>query len=81
MESATNLWLYKEAVFKSSSRYKVMCWWADHPFFKGSLNIKQYVRNKPKKKWGIKVYILAGANGIMYDFIVYQGSTTELKRI
>ncbi|KAJ8966279.1 hypothetical protein NQ314_003647 [Rhamnusium bicolor] len=26
--------------------------------FKGRLNIKQYVKNKPKK-WGIKIYVLA----------------------
>lgn len=45
--------------------------------FKGKLNIKQYVKNKPKK-WGVKIYILAGESGMIYDFIIYQGSTTEI---
>ncbi|XP_050295117.1 piggyBac transposable element-derived protein 2-like [Anthonomus grandis grandis] len=41
--------------------------------FKGSLNVK----NKPKP-WGIKIFALCGSSGILYDFIIYQGSTTEL---
>ncbi|XP_050293853.1 piggyBac transposable element-derived protein 3-like [Anthonomus grandis grandis] len=45
--------------------------------FKGSLNVKQYVKNKPKP-WGIKNFALCGSSGILYDFIIYQGSTTEL---
>lgn len=45
--------------------------------FKGNLNIKQYLKNKPKK-WGVKIYVLAGKSGIIYDFIIYQGTTTEL---
>lgn len=64
-------------MFDSSVEYKSECRWTNH---KGSLNIKQYTRKKPKK-WGIKVYILAGANGLFYDFIIYQGSTTELEKI
>lgn len=39
--------------------------------------VKQYVRNKPKIKWGIKNLVLRGKSGLAYDFITYQGSTTE----
>lgn len=45
--------------------------------FKGSLIIKQYIKNKPTK-WGIKLLALCGQSGLCYDFIIYQGSTTEL---
>lgn len=45
--------------------------------FKGQINIKQYVKGKPTP-WGIKLFALCGTSGIMYDFIIYQGSTTEL---
>ena len=45
--------------------------------FKGQLNIKQYLQNKPCK-WGIKVFLLCGASGLVYDGIVYQGKTTPL---
>lgn len=48
--------------------------------FKGQINIKQYLPNKPKK-WGIKLWILAGQSGMIYDFIIYQGPETELKDI
>lgn len=46
--------------------------------FKGQINIKQFIKNKPKK-WGIKIFILAGQSGLVYDFIIYQGSTTEIQ--
>lgn len=45
--------------------------------FKGQLSIKQYIQNKPTK-WGLKVFLLCGESGIPYDFILYQGSTTEI---
>lgn len=48
--------------------------------FKGSLNVKQYVRNKPKP-WGIKLFALCGNSGQMYDFTIYQGAKTELDPI
>lgn len=48
--------------------------------FKGQINIKQYVKNKPKK-WGVKIYVMAGRSGLMYDFIIYQGSTTPLNPV
>lgn len=36
------------------------------------------MKNKPKK-WGIKLYALVGSSGLIYDFLMYQGSTTEYK--
>jgi hypothetical protein len=48
--------------------------------FKGQINIKQYIKNKPKK-WGIKIFILAGKSGLVYDFLIYQGASTEIKKI
>lgn len=45
--------------------------------FKGHINAKQYNPNKPSK-WGIKNVLLTSSNGLMFDFILYQGSTTEL---
>lgn len=38
------------------------------------------MRNKPTK-WGIKIYVLAGQSGLIYDFIIYQGSTTPINPI
>ena len=43
--------------------------------FKGRNKMKQYVKNKPKK-WGIKVFVRAGASGIVYDFEIYTGKGT-----
>jgi hypothetical protein len=48
--------------------------------FKGQINIKQYIKNKPKK-WGIKIFLLAGKSGFVYDFLIYQGASTEIKKI
>lgn len=48
--------------------------------FKGQINIKQYLPKKPKK-WGIKLWILAGQSGMIYDFIIYQGAGTEIKNV
>lgn len=45
--------------------------------FRGQLNIKQYIKGKPNP-WGVKVFMLCGASGIVHDFLVYQGSTTAL---
>nr|XP_022904168.1 piggyBac transposable element-derived protein 2-like [Onthophagus taurus] len=44
--------------------------------FKGRLNVKQCMKNKPSS-WGVKIYTLCGASGVVYDFIIYQGTTTE----
>lgn len=40
--------------------------------FKGRCNIKQFIRNKPKK-WGFKLWARCGIDGILHDFEVYQG--------
>lgn len=39
--------------------------------------VKQYVKQKPKIKWGVKNLVLCGKSGLAYDFVCYQGSTTE----
>lgn len=38
--------------------------------------VKQYVRNKPRIKWGAKNLVLCGKSGQAYDFVCYQGSST-----
>ncbi|KAJ3641828.1 hypothetical protein Zmor_028301 [Zophobas morio] len=43
---------------------------------RGQLSIKQYVKGKPQP-WGIKMFALCGRSGMMYDFIIYQGGSTE----
>lgn len=45
--------------------------------FKGKLAVKQYMRGKPNP-WGIKLYLFCGESGLVYDFLLHQGSTTEL---
>lgn len=45
--------------------------------FKGKLCVKQYMRGKPHP-WGIKLFLMCGSSGIVYDFLIFQGSTTEL---
>lgn len=47
--------------------------------FKGKLSVKQYMRGKPCP-WGVKIFVLASENGMIYDFILYQGSSTELSQ-
>ncbi len=37
--------------------------------FKGQLGLKVYMKNKPKK-WGVKIWTLAGQNGYVYRFSV-----------
>lgn len=46
--------------------------------FKGHLSVKQYIKAKPNP-WGIKVYMICGESGKIYDFILYQGSNTEIE--
>lgn len=43
--------------------------------FKGQLVVKQYLKGKPNP-WGVKVFMLCGASGIIYRSIIYQGTTT-----
>ncbi|XP_022182789.1 piggyBac transposable element-derived protein 3-like [Myzus persicae] len=45
--------------------------------FKGKLAPKQYMRGKPHP-WGIKFFLMCGSSGTVYDFIMFQGSSTEL---
>lgn len=36
---------------------------------------KQYMKNKPKK-WGFKIFVRAGIDGMVYDFLAYSGDCT-----
>lgn len=44
--------------------------------FTGRFSVKQYIRGKPSP-WGIKIFMLCGKSGIVHDFILYQGASTE----
>uniref|UniRef100_A0A669E9M9 PiggyBac transposable element-derived protein 3 n=1 Tax=Oreochromis niloticus TaxID=8128 RepID=A0A669E9M9_ORENI len=44
--------------------------------FKGRNRLKQYLPSKPKK-WGYKILILAGSNGIPYNLEVYTGRVNQ----
>lgn len=46
--------------------------------FKERLDIKQYVKGKPHP-WGTKIFMLRGKSGLVYDFLLYQGSTTQIE--
>lgn len=39
-------------------------------------NLRQYMPDKPSSKWGFKLFVLAGASGMTYDFIPYCGADT-----
>ena len=41
--------------------------------FKGKSGLKQYNPKKPKK-WGYKLYVLSGIDGLIYNFQVYTGA-------
>lgn len=47
--------------------------------FTGKLGIKQYVKGTPFP-WGIKIFLLCGESGMFYDFLIYQGSSTEVQK-
>ncbi len=64
-------------MFTTNSRRKLPHRWANIPFH-GNFSAKEYIRNKPNP-WGIKVYLLCGASGIVYDLLMYQGQRTALK--
>lgn len=41
--------------------------------YKGRLMFKQFIKTK-RARFGIKMYELASAEGIMIDFLIYQGN-------
>lgn len=47
--------------------------------FKGRSSMKQYIKNKPHK-WGVKLFALCGASGMLYDFEIYTGKDTLLEK-
>jgi Transposase IS4 len=47
--------------------------------FKGRHSCKQYIPGKPCP-WAFKNFVICGKSGQPYDFIMYQGSSTELNR-
>jgi Transposase IS4 len=47
--------------------------------FKGRHSCKQYIPSKPCP-WAFKNFVICGRSGQPYDFIMYQGSSTELHR-
>lgn len=47
--------------------------------FKGHHGAKTYNPKKPNP-WGLKVFVLCGESGIVYDLIMYQGKSTEFDR-
>jgi len=45
--------------------------------FKGKLLVKQYMKGKANP-WGIKICLLCGESGIVYNMILYQGMSTNI---
>lgn len=45
--------------------------------FSGKCIMKQYVRNKPRPV-GLKNFVITDSDGLMFDFIIYQGEKTNL---
>lgn len=45
--------------------------------FKGHHSVKQYIRGKPNP-WGLKIFLLCGQSGLVYNLILYQGSMNEI---
>lgn len=45
--------------------------------FTGNMQGKQFVRGKPNPS-GLKNVVLCGSNGLPFDFLLYQGKTTEV---
>lgn len=45
--------------------------------FKGNIGIRTYNPKKPKK-WGYKIFVLSGIDGIVYNFKIYTGSISPV---
>lgn len=45
--------------------------------FKGRNVMKQYVRGKPEP-WGFKIFVLCSSDGMVHNFIFYQGAGTTI---
>jgi len=45
--------------------------------FKGHLSVKQYIRRKPNP-WGIKLFLLCGQSGIVYNLLMYLSNMPEV---
>ena len=58
--------------FQDIPKYQNLCIDEQMVPYKGKTKLKQYIPNKPKK-FGYKLFILASSEGIMHDFIPYQG--------
>ncbi|XP_025190428.1 LOW QUALITY PROTEIN: piggyBac transposable element-derived protein 1-like [Melanaphis sacchari] len=47
--------------------------------FKGQLIVKQYMKGK-LNPWGIKIFLLCGQSGIVYNMILYQGTSININK-
>jgi hypothetical protein len=45
--------------------------------FTENVSINQYMKGK-LNSWSIKIFVLSGQSSIPYDFLIYQGATTEI---
>ncbi|XP_066941424.1 piggyBac transposable element-derived protein 2-like [Macrobrachium rosenbergii] len=45
--------------------------------FKGTSSMKTYNPKKPKK-WGYKIFVLSGTNGLVYNFKIYAGNISPV---
>lgn len=64
-------------MFGTSTRNRFMHRWTNGAFQR--TDKYKTIYKKQTKKWGIKLFVLAGQSGQIYDFIIYQGSTTEIE--
>lgn len=68
--------LFEQIRGKLNKTLKELCLLVDEQVipFKGIRSLKKYNPKKPKK-WGYKMFCLAGASGIAYDLEFYVGQT------
>ena len=69
-------------IFSSINKSQNLCVDEQMIPFKGRHHIKQYIKSK-LKKWGFKIFVLAGVDGFIYDFIPYTGKIlpSDLPRV